>query len=136
LTTDYGKDITTWQSPDQTEPDLDPTFTEITGLQVAAQAYARRLCMLHGSHVESRNDGFNIRRFLNGKWSTAKAFSVKTGVEREGVKDERIYSSNARISFSPKNRSLTIEADVDSMFGEFDLVIQIDEVSARILRIP
>jgi len=134
LQTDYGKDITTWQSADQTEPDLDPTFTQIDGLPTVAQACARRLCMRHGALPENPDAGFDLRRFLNGKWSRAKAFSVKTGVERECAKDERVYTAAARVSYVPRTRSLLVEADLYSMFGRFQLVLAVDDVSVTLLR--
>ena len=134
LATNYGTDCTTWQSNDQTEPDLDPTFTLISGVPTVAQSCARRLCMRHGALSENPDAGFDLRRFLNGKWSRAKAFSVKTGVERECAKDERVYAAYARVSYFPRTRELEVQVDLDTMFGTFQLVLAVDDVSVTLLR--
>lgn len=134
LPTDYGTDITTWQSEDQTEPDLDPTFTLISGRQVVVQACARRLCMKHGAHQESPNDGFDLRRFVNGKWNKARAFSIKTAIERECMKDQRIYIASCKLAYYPRTLQLVPEIYLDTMFGSFSLVLGVDAVSVQILR--
>jgi len=134
LSTDFGTDITTWQGPSQTEPDLDPTFTEIDGRVVVAQACARRLSMHHGALPDDPDAGYDLRRFCNAKWVPAKAFSIKTGVERECMKDPRVYMATAQLKYFPKTRTMEVEVYIETMFGSFALVLAVDNVSVTILR--
>lgn len=132
--TDFGRDITTWAWPGQSVPDLDPSFTEITGPESVAQSCARRLSMRHGALPDDPDAGFDLRQFVNRPFTKAVAYRVKTGIERECVKDERVYSAAAALTYTSTDRSLVADIYLDTMYGQFRLVLAVDAVSVAILR--
>lgn len=134
LPTDYGRDITTWAGPDQTVPDLDPTFTEITGPRVVAEADARRLGMAHGALPDDPDAGYDLRRAVNGKWTPARAFTVKNAIFRESMKDPRVYNAKVKLSFDRRTRTLTVYIELETFIGTFRLVLEVTQVSVTILR--
>ncbi len=126
MATDYGTDVSTY-------PDLDPTFTVISGQQVVAQAIARRLETPRTSLADDPNCGFDLRQQINAKWTRARLYEVKTGIEREALKDERVFSAACALSFTPATRALTATIELETMYGPFDLVLSIDAVTVAIL---
>lgn len=134
LPTDYGTDITTWAGPDQTEPDLDPTFTMISGPRVVAEAFARRLGMAHDTLPDDRDAGYDLRRVVNGKWTSARAFKIRNAIYREALKDPRIYDAKIKLSYVASTRTLTVETELDTYLGTFALVLEVTSVTVTILR--
>lgn len=132
--TDFGRDITTWAWAGQTSPDLDPSFTEITGPESVGQSCARRLSMRHGALPDDPDAGFDLRQFVNRPFTKAVGYRIKTGIERECVKDERVYAAAAALTYTTTDRSLVAEIWLDTMYGQFPLVLAVSAVSVSILR--
>ena len=127
-TTDYGSDVSAF-------PDLDPTFTIIDGTQVVAQAIAARWSMPQGCCEDDEDAGFYAVMLLNRPMNTADAFRAAQRLETEARKDERVYSCPVRLTWNTATRAMTAVADVDCMYGTFQLVTSIDKVSLKLLGI-
>lgn len=136
LSTKYGIDITTWANEGQTEPDLDPNFTEIpeTSKRCVTETVARALCQQRGSLDDAPNVGFDLRSMLNRPWTRQHLFNTQTSVEGEALKDERVFSASAALKWDQRAKSLTVKATIDTLTGSFPLVLSIDDVSIAILR--
>jgi len=139
--TDYGSDCTTWAGTTQTTPDLDPSFRTITGQRVVAEAVCRRLCTPRGSLPDDPNAGFDIRRLVHAKMDDQTLLQLKTAIEREAEKDERVFRTRCGLTVEygaggGNRRSVTVTADLDveTMFGSFSLVLGVDDVSVSLLR--
>lgn len=140
-TTDYGADITTWADGEQSSPDLDPSFRAITGQRVVSEAVARRLCTPRGSMPDDPNAGFDLRRLVHAKMDSHRTLQLKTSIEREAEKDERVFRARAALTVeygaggaNKRNVSVTADVDVETMYGGFSLVLGVDDVSVTVLR--
>lgn len=50
------------------------------------------------------------------------------------MKDDRVYNATAKLSYYLKTRALEVDVYLDTMVGEFNLVLGIDSVSITVLR--
>jgi hypothetical protein len=90
--------------------------------------------MARGALRDSPNEGYDLRAQLRKKWTRQVLFNVQTACEGETEKDERVYSSSAAIKWNETNRELTVRILIDSMFGNFQLNMSIDDVTVAKLR--
>lgn len=136
--TDHGFDLTTWAGAEQTTPDLDPSFRGISGQRAVSEAVARRLCTPRGFLPDDDDAGFDLRRHVHGKMSTQTLLELKTAIEREAEKDERVFRARASLvttaGQSKRTLDVTASVDVETMFGTFPLVLAVSDVSISILR--
>ena len=127
-TTDYGSDVSAF-------PDLDPTFTEITGPLVIAEAIAARWSMAQGHCEDDPDAGFYAVLMLNRPMSVAEAYKAQQKLQTEAEKDQRVYSCPTRVTWDPGTQAMIVSATVDSMYGVFPLTVSIDKVTLKILGI-
>ncbi len=92
---------------------------------------ARSLCTERGSIEEEPDRGFDIRNWINGKWTQQRLFQAQQSIVREALKDERVYSCTAALRFA--NRRLDVEINIETMEGTFRLVLAITDVSVEVL---
>lgn len=127
-TTDYGSDVSAF-------PDLDPTFSEINGVEAVAQAIAARWSMPQGSCEDDPDAGFYAVALLNKPMTTSQAFRAQQRLQTEAEKDERVYSCPVNVVWDASAREMKVTANVISMYGNFRLVATIDKVSLKLLGI-
>lgn len=126
----YGPDVTTWAEAGQTEPDLDPFFTEIDGPRCIAEGLARRLCSPRGSLDGSPNDGEDIRARVSRLVSSREVFDIQVAIQREAAKDERVKSAYVSVEWQPAKRTLLARVTVEPMVGEtFKFTLAIGQVA-------
>lgn len=126
MTTDFGTDIAT--------PglfDIDPYFTFSTGAEGLGEALGRRLVTPRGSLEGDAAYGYDVRVFLNDDDPNPDAIAL--GVADELVKDERVQSASAVVTFDSLAGSLTIVADVLTAGGPFRLTLDVSAVSVAVL---
>jgi hypothetical protein len=70
--------------------------------------------------------------------STQTLLELKTAIEREAEKDERVFRARASLvttaGQSKRTLDVTASVDVETMFGTFPLVLAVSDVSISILR--
>ena len=128
MATDYGTDVSCI-------PDLDPSFTEISGRLLVAENVVRRWSMPRGFCADDPDAGYDARRLLNRKWDRKSAFDAQQALGREAEKEEAVYTCIARLQYDVKTGALRISADLDTIEGTFSLVANVDSVTLTLLGI-
>lgn len=129
----YGPDITTWAEAGQTEPDLDPFFTEIDGPRCLVEGLARRLCSPRGSLDGSPNDGEDVRMRLGRPMTARELFDLRVAIQREAAKDERIAQAFASLDWQARDSRLVIGGTIVPVVGQaFKFTLSIDHVAFAI----
>jgi hypothetical protein len=116
--------------------DLDPAFTPVTGTKALAQAMARRLITPRGSLFYDLEYGFDLRAYLNAGITQGDGFAFRLGaqIEAECLKDERVGTVDAQLSYDPVTEKLTVLLSGVASDGPFRLVLAVSAVTVEILR--
>ncbi len=129
MATDYGSDI-------HCIDDIDPSFSVVTGRLAVAQALARRLGTPRGGLFYDPEYGFDLRQFANAGFNQALSFQISAGIEAECVKDERVRSASASVTYDAQTERLTTAVDGISDAGPFRLVLSVSSVTVEVLASP
>lgn len=123
----YGTDISTF-------PDLDPTFTLITGERVVAESIARRWTTPPGSLEGEEDYGYDVRLHLNQALSPRDLFRIQSVLTQEAEKEERVEGVDVTVDHNFSSGTLKVVGAIQTNdVGTFDLVLAIDKVSATLL---
>lgn len=125
---DYGIDVSC-------EPDLDPTFTPISGMQVVVAAVVRRWQTPRGFFLDDPAAGEDMRSWINRKWDQKTAYDCKAALEREALKDERVYSCSVSLTQDSTLKTIGVSATLVTVYGTFTLVAAITAVTITVLGI-
>ena len=107
--TDYGLDISTF-------PDLDLTFTPISGTRVVGEAVARRW------YVE-------LTPYANKNFSSAMVAQIKTRLEQAAAADERVDVCDVDLTWDGTRR-LVARGMITTVQGEsFSLVYDVSSLT-------
>jgi len=123
-TTDFGTDISSWLGH---TPDLDPTFSTISGPRVVVESVARRWITLNGGGLfYSPAYGFDTRLLLNSRMDASQYPGIAMQLEAEALKDERVRAIAVVLSFNPTAQLLSIRGTITLATGTFAFVFQIN----------
>lgn len=126
--TDYGSDISTF-------PDLDGTFTSISGTRVVCEAIARRLWTPRGSLLGSPNYGIDLQAWLNEAMDADSVAALQRLVRAELAKEERLAGVVVAASFDFEASTLTLQIAANLVTGEsFSLVLTVDKLTISMLQ--
>ncbi len=123
---DFGTDVSTY-------PDLDPNFGAISGPRAVAECCARMLETPRGSLVYAPNRGFDLRAALNESITTRVLDRLRSGIEQEAMKDERVLDATAQLTFIPSTSTLRVVLTLTTADGPFRLVLAVTSLSLTIL---
>lgn len=123
---DFGTDISAVD-------DLDRDFTLVSGETTLAQALARRLQTPRGGLFYDPDYGYDVRELLLESLTAARISQAQAAISAECVKDERVVTATAAITFNAAEESLTIEVEIETADGTFDLVLSVDNVTVELL---
>jgi hypothetical protein len=132
MTTDYGVDYSTFLADGTV--DLDPSFKVISGQNSVRQGILRRFMTPAGSLPDDRNAGYDILNHLNKQLRQTDLYQIKVAMEREALKDERVYSCLVKVEWSPRESKLTCSFSIDTMFGTFAFVLTSDQLTVEALK--
>src|SRR5438445_2659967 len=102
-TPNFGSDVSCF-------PDLDESFTLITGFRVVAEALARRFITPKGTLRRDPNFGFDVRALLNEKFTKANLYLWRRIMIAQAELDERVITADITLTPGADNRSLHIHA--------------------------
>ncbi len=126
--TDFGSDVSTF-------PDLDPSFSTLTGPRVVAEAIARRLSTPRGSLPFYPDYGIDIRSWVNETITRGKLAQFRRDLEAECVKDERVLTADASLAFNVKTNDMQIAITITTADGPFSLVLGVTAVTVALLTV-
>lgn len=121
----YGLDVSTF-------PDLDPTLSVRTGQRMVGEAVARRLLTRRGLLPYAPGDGLDIRDLVAQGFSQASLGTLRSQIEDEAGKDERVRTASASLRFVQGTRTLEVTVKLTTAEGPFVLVLTIGELAADI----
>lgn len=129
MANDFGVDLTTWLS---LTPDMDPTFTLISGARVVGESVARRWVTPVAGLFYDESYGFDTRLLLNSRIDASMFPGISMQLEKEALKDERVQTCSVRLAFNAQTRVLSIHGSV-TPFGDktFALVLSFDQLSSN-----
>lgn len=129
-------DISTYRVNDEGVPDLDPTFTIISGRQVRAEHVARRLETDTGALEKDPAYGFNITRRLGQRTSSRTLVEIQQGVEAQCLEEETIATARCVATEDATTKAITLRIHLTDDEGPWDFVLAIGDVTVEILRGP
>lgn len=128
MATDFGTDISCY-------PDLDPLGTLVSGNTALAQAIARRLITPRGSLFYDTNYGTDLRLYLNEGMTNEAQSRIKSAIEAECAKDERVSSVTADVVYSSAARTLAITITLVGGSGPFSLTLAVTSLTVSLLTV-
>ena len=111
MATDYGIDVSTI-------PDLDPVFALVSGREALAQAIVRRLQTPRGALPFNPDDGLDVCGWLHEGRTATQLFRLRSAVEAEVLKDERVLSATCETSWAAGSEALTLRVGVEPVVGK------------------
>ena len=116
--------------------DLDPAFTVTSGTLALSQAIARRLITPRGALFYDEDYGLDLRAYLNAGISQGSGFEFRLAaqIEAECLKDERVETIDAQVSFDVANEKLVAKLKGVASTGPFRLTLLVSSVTVELLR--
>jgi hypothetical protein len=126
---DYGIDL------DCGEEGLSPTFELTAGRVALAQAIAHRLQTPRGGLLDDPNFGIDVRSWLNDSGSPVRVFALRQALLAEVLKDERVQSAQARVTFAPSGQTLTLQLSITPVDSDtpFALTLEVTRLTVELL---
>jgi len=113
--------------------DLDATGAEVSGRLLLGQSLARRLQTPRGRLLEDANYGFDLRQYVNADLSPTDIARIRTGVEAECLKDERVLGATATVTLT--SNVLIVTVLLQDAAGPFSLVLSVTAVTTTVLNV-
>src|SRR5690606_21919495 len=117
---DLGADIAMVENEDGAL-DLDPYFGLASQREALAQAIARRLMTERGSLFYDLNFGTDVRSWLNAAIDETGLFRIRTAVEAEAMKDERVERARAEVEIEDSGQRIAVRLYLTDSAGPFQL---------------
>ncbi len=135
MTTDYGTDLATPPGPGGAL-DITPDFTfETDPHRLLAEAVARGLDTIPGSLWWAPEEGVGVRTWLNERFTPARVAQLQRAVVVQCLRDERILSARAGVTFSAAASALAIAVEGDAADGPFAFVFDVSQAAVRIVSV-
>lgn len=128
----YGSDVSTFADQGDDTQGLDPLFAVMTGPRVVLEACARRLSMRAGLLRTSPDHGYDLAMQVGQRMSATTRERVKTRIERECEKDERVKKALCS-TFEQDGSAWRIRIAITLAEGTFDLTLRASQVTVEIL---
>lgn len=117
----FGVDVGTF-------PDLSPDFAPLTGSAVVLQAVARRFLTARGQLVFHDDYGLDLRGYVNEGLSAGSLSAMRSAIEREAERDERVVSASAQLTYLAATQSVQVVLSIQTGVGPFSLVLDVSSL--------
>jgi phage baseplate assembly protein W len=114
-------------------PDLDAGFALVSGYTALGQALARRLETPRGGLFYDPDYGTDVREMVNDAATSAFAQQRQQQIEAEALKDERVGTATATVTYSPATSTAAVKLTVDTAVGPFTFVLAVTQISIAVL---
>ncbi len=111
----------------------DMGFTTVNGQRAVAEAIYRRFTTPRGLLAFHPDYGFDVRALLNESFDTQQLTTVKTALEREAQKDQRIRDINIGVDFNAQAFTLTLTFRITLATGPFSFVLTVSQLAVQML---
>lgn len=109
--------------------DIDPSLTMVSGRYALAEAVARRWITVPGGLFYDPTYGAGLLTFLHGAVQSPE--TIGTMLENEALKDERVATCNAEVTF--EGDELRVVARIADDIGPFRFVLNVSALSVELL---
>lgn len=113
--------------------DLDPHLRLVGGLANLGQALAHRLITQRGTLFYDLNYGTDTRLFLNETIDPAFLSFAKSQIQSECLKDERVLTCTATLTFALNTDELDIKVSVTTAAGPFIFIFSVTSTSISLI---
>lgn len=113
--------------------DITPRFECASGVRNVAMAIARRLCTDRGGLWYAGEYGENLANWLNHEVTKGALHDVKSRVERQALKDERVETATASVTWDAQTGTMHVRLTGKTRMGAYQLVVAVDQAGARIV---
>lgn len=120
---DYGYDVTTY-------PEFDPTMQVANSPRNVAECVVRRWHTQRGFLPFHDDDGVDLQSFLNETIDADALFRLKTALQLEALKDERVLACDVSVTFESRSSALSISAELDLASGPFKFAVFVTQLTA------
>jgi hypothetical protein len=128
----FGTDV--WIGPNaQGILDLDPSLREVSGIDVLVQSVLMRITTPTGSAIDAPDDCFDMRRWISKGMTVAQLAQLKSLIQGQLLRDQRIISATVGVSFSFATSILTVTMAIQSSLGPFTLTLNVSAVTVQML---
>ncbi len=125
----FGVDLSTFVNG---KPDLDPSFEPISSpTRVLSEALARRLITRRGTIKEDPDFGTDVREWCQARMSNLRLAQLRAAVEAECLKDERVRTVTATVTFMGGRIRIVVAGEGDP--GNFTLTLLADNLTVDLL---
>lgn len=104
-------------------PDLGKRFKLVGERANLAEAALKRLTTPRGKLHYAPDYGYDLRAFVNASNTTDEIASVRANVTAELLKDDRILSAVASVTYDAASEKLTVALTLTDADGPFKLVL-------------
>lgn len=99
-----------------------------------AQRLARRLQTPRGALANIGDDpnfGWDVRQYLNGKFTTSTTITAQEQIQSECLKDEQVATAKAAVTLV--NGTMTIALSIVSSAGPFTLTMNVNQLTTALV---
>jgi len=114
------------------EEDLDPHLQLSGGVRNVGWALAWRILTDRGSLFYETNYGLGLVRFCHDEVTRHTLSIVKSGIQFESRKDDRILSTKASVRWNTETRHLETTVVCESAVSPFRLVVDVSKASQAV----
>lgn len=128
---------TDWSTFVDGVPDLDPTFSTLSNPdRTLAEVLARRLITRRGAIEEDPEFGTDVRQWCQARMGPVALAKIKFAVEAECLKEERVTSVTATVTFDPGLSKTRIVISGTADRRDFELTLLADQLTVELLNTP
>ena len=125
-------DISTYALNDEGQPDLDPTFSPISGRRVTAEHIARRLETDLGAIEEDPHYGYNLARQVSRRLDGAALFEIRSGIIGRCLLEEGVVGAD--VTLTPLGAGgFRVGIALTDEDGTFSFDLEIDQVTGAVM---
>lgn len=114
-------------------PDLDPLFGTVSEIEALGEALARRYETPRGSLWYAPDYGYDLRGRLGDSLTTSDLAQMPGDIEAEALKDERVQSAAAIVTFDASAATLTVTLTGTTAIGPFQFVLAVSALTVNLL---
>lgn len=113
--------------------DFDPGFRVVTGRALLDQRLVVRFSTPRGGVIDCPNDGLDLRDELSDGLTTSQLNALAKQIRTEALKDSEVQDAIVSMVFNNETSVLTVTMQITSLYGPFQLVLQVTSLTVSIL---
>lgn len=129
----FGVDVSTFAGVDGAVG-VDLLFPPLRGPAVAVEKCARRLMTPPGGNVAGPDGGYDLMALAGKRWNAVERLRVAADIEAECMREDGVISATVSDLTKTSQFAYRIRIAIATEGGVFPLVLDVDQVTATIVR--